>query len=126
MRKVVVGLFLSLFLCLSLGSGQAFADNQGTFKKIPVEQFGVDNATIEDRFYESPYAIFGKPETGELYTNTAGKALTVKVNVSDWEKLQSEGKLDGLRFIVKDSEAIKVGKVTGKEIKGLDPREFFS
>ena len=87
-------------------------------------------ATTTQVFWERPLAFYGWSGgtiTNDMYFNGCGETATIKVNGSDWMKLLGEGKLDGLRYIKKDSNSLTMKKVEGTEIVDIprDTRDSF-
>jgi hypothetical protein len=61
-----------------------------------------------------------------MYFNGCGTTAAIKVNADDWERLRKAGKLDGLRYIRKDSNNnLAVRKVQGTEPTSIPQEQFF-
>jgi hypothetical protein len=95
MRKMLVALLLVLALTLSLGQEKALADCSN-------ETLNTGSATVVTQLYESECAILGWGSgviTKDMTANCCGPSATIRVNLNDWNKLSTEGKLDGLRYV---------------------------
>lgn len=88
--------------------------------------------TTLEVYYEQPAAFYGWSGgviTNDMYYNSCGQTVTVKINASDWEKLRAEGKLDGLRYIYKapkkDGNTIKIRKIAGTQPTDVKIEDFY-
>ena len=67
--------------------------------------------------------------TKDVKYNCCGPSVTIRVNGNDWNKLLSEGKLDGLRYQKFDKDgnnyALTFRKVEGKSITTINGEDFF-
>jgi hypothetical protein len=128
MRKMLAALLLVLALALSLGQEKALADD---CSNVTITTGG---ATVVTELWENPCVILGWGSgmpTKDMTANCCGPALGIKVNVSDWNKLVEQGKLDGLRYVkvTKPSEKKYVIEptqmATGGNPVSISGRDFF-
>ncbi|GAB1538599.1 hypothetical protein NUACC21_12610 [Scytonema sp. NUACC21] len=124
MKKIIIVLLIMVGLSLSLGIPPAVADdclktlNTGSNTTIPV-------------FYEDAAAFYGWSGgivTNDMYYNSCGYTVTLKVNSADWDRLRQEGKLDGIRYIYKTPKESKiiVRKIVGSEPTDVKIEDFYN
>lgn len=122
MKKIVIALLFTLCLSLSLGQGVAFAAS-------PCNQtLNTGAATTTQVFWERSPAFYGWSGgtiTNDMYFNGCGQTQSIKVNLDDWERLLSEGKLDGLRYIYYNGKNLFVRKVEGTKPSKIPQENFF-
>jgi hypothetical protein len=121
MKKILLSLLCAICVYLS-------------FAQVPVIA-GVCDQTINtgvsttiQKFYEDSLAYTGWSGgtiRNDMYFNGCGQTVTVKINGSDWEKLRHEGKLDGLRYIVKRDNGINLRKIEGTQPVSISSDSFF-
>lgn len=126
MKKMLVALLLMLVLTLSLGQQKALADCSN-------ETINTGAATVVTQLYESQCAILGWGSgiiTKDMQANCCGPSAVIRVNLNDWNKLATEGKIDGLRYIYvpKDKDGtyqIGVKKMTSGKPALISGADFF-
>lgn len=125
MKRIAVALLLVLSLVFSFGHEQALAQTQDCLKTL-----NTGSATTLQVFYEDPAAFYGWSGgviTNDMYYNACGQTVTIKVNASDWEKLRTQGKLDGIRYIYKTPKESKlmVRKIAGTQPTDVKIEDFY-
>lgn len=121
MKKLILTLCCAISVFLSLSSTPAVA-------AVCDQTLNTGNATTIQKFWEDPVAYYGWSGgtiTNDMYFNGCGQVAAIKINLDDWSKLLAEGKLDGLRYIKKDSNSIAMRKVQGTEIVNVPRENFF-
>lgn len=123
MKKIVIALLFALCLSLSLGQQVAFAASSSCKQTL-----NTGSATTTQVFWEQPLAFTGWSGgviTNDMYFNGCGTTASIKINGADWEKLRKEGKLDGLRYIIKDGNSLGIRKIQGTQPGNISQDQFF-
>lgn len=121
MKKLLLALFFSVCLFFSVITTPALAG-------VCDQTLNTGAATTTQVFWEQPLAFYGWSGgviTNDMYFNGCGGTATIKINYDDWNKLLSAGKLDGLRYIKKDSNGLAVRKVQGTSIITIPQEQLF-
>jgi hypothetical protein len=120
MKKILLTLVCAVCVFISL-SVPAFAG-------VCDQTLNTGAATTIQVFWEQSPAFYGWSGgtiTNDMYFNGCGQTAALKINYDDWSKLLAEGKLDGLRYIKKDSNGLAMRKVQGTEIVNIPHDSFF-
>ncbi|MEA5495956.1 hypothetical protein VB834_17230 [Limnoraphis robusta Tam1] len=121
MKKLLLALLFSVCLLLSFATTPALAG-------VCDQTLNTGASTTTKVFWEDSAAYYGWSGgviTNDMYFNGCGTTGTIKVSMDDFGKLLKEGKLDGLRYIKKDSNGIAVRKVQGTSITSIPQEQFF-
>ncbi|MBD2482667.1 hypothetical protein [Planktothrix sp. FACHB-1365] len=121
MKKLLLALLFSVCLLLSFATTPALAG-------VCDQTLNTGAATTTQVFWEQPVAFYGWSGgviTNDMYFNGCGQTVTIKISADDWMKLLNAGKLDGLRYIKKDSNGLAIRKVQGTSITSIPQEQFF-
>ncbi|NTX10988.1 hypothetical protein HUA76_09345 [Myxococcus sp. CA056] len=123
MKKMMAGLCL-VWLCLSQGTAQGAEDCIKTMNQ------GASTVTLG--LYEQGCMTMSWGSgivTKDVTYNCCGTSATIRINYADWERLRTEGKLDGFRYQKADSSSgsytLYFRKVVGTEVTNIPPEDFF-
>ncbi|MEA5532745.1 hypothetical protein [Crocosphaera sp. XPORK-15E] len=123
MKKLLLALFFSVCLLLSFTTTPVLAATGCN------QTLNTGSGTTTQVFWEQPLAFYGWSGgiiTNDMYFNGCGSTAAIKVNLDDWQKLLNAGKLDGLRYIKKDSNGLAVRKVQGTSITSIPQESLFN
>lgn len=117
MRRIFIALLFALCLSLSLVQGKALAEDC-------IKTVNAGAATVQTQLYEQGAALMDFSSgiiTRDYKFNACGPSAFIRVNGNDWNKLASEGKVDGLRYQypTKDGNAYSL---TFKKMVGSTPQ----
>jgi hypothetical protein len=121
MKKLLLALLFSVCLFFSMITTPALAG-------VCDQTLNTGAATTTKVFWEDPAAFYGWSGgtiTNDMYFNGCGDTATIKVSLNDWIKLLNAGKLDGLRYVKKDSNGIAMRKVQGTSIISIPQEQLF-
>ncbi|ATB32650.1 hypothetical protein [Melittangium boletus] len=97
-----------------------------------IKTFNQGAATVALGLYEQscPTLSFSSGVISkDVKYNCCGASATIRVNGADWNKLLSEGKLDGFRYQKiensNNSYTLTYRKVVGKEVTTINGEDFF-
>ncbi|MGH7999339.1 MAG: hypothetical protein ACREPR_07925, partial [Brasilonema sp.] len=96
MKRLIASLLLILGLVFSLGQGQALAEEC-------IKTINQGSATVETGWFtqSAPTIAWWKGNiTTDVKYDTCTPTAVVRLNGNDWNRLLSEGKLDGIRYEV--------------------------
>ncbi|MFY7804345.1 MAG: hypothetical protein ACOVQ7_13060 [Limnoraphis robusta] len=120
-KKLLLALLFSVCLFFSMITTPALAG-------VCDQTLNTGASTTTQVFWEQSPAFYGWSGgviTNDMYFNGCGQTAAIKVSLTDWERLLKEGKLDGLRYIKKDSNGLALRKVQGTSITNIPQEQFF-